>query len=458
MITLADSVLLDGAVLDDGSPDPPGALTVTWSVVSGPGVVTFSDASSVDTTATFSATGTYILRLTVDDSELSASDQLSVTVNSAHAHTIQVPQDQPTIQAGIDAAQDGDLVLVSSGTYNEALTIANKTITLASLFYTTSDEQFVDQTIIDGNGLKVITVEATAGLQTKIIGFTIQNGIEGISAFAKLDILNNRFTGHGDAIDYGSGGGGLCRNNVFENNSDDAIDLDNDSEAIIEDNVIRNNDDDGIEIRLYEYSGPTLNIIIRNNIISGNGEDGIQLIDYPDVSDRVFLIEGNLITGSVDAGLGLMDNRDSNEDFRAASIPERIHLLNNTFVDNDHSLTGGDNLIALNNLFVNTTNIALKGVDGDSIAAYNLFWNNGTDTQSSNMDMSTTLFADPLLDSNYQLQLGSPAIDAGTAQYVLASGEIVLDLPPSAYFGAAPDLGAFESNYFTSIYIPLLKK
>jgi parallel beta-helix repeat protein len=415
---LADSVLLDGAVLDDGSPDPPGALTVTWSVVSGPGVVTFSDASSVDTTATFSATGTYILRLTVDDSELSASDQLSITVNSAHAHTIRVPQDQPTIQAGIDAAQDGDLVLVSSGTYNEALTIANKTITLASLFYTTSDEQFVDQTIIDGNGLKVITVEATAGLQTKIIGFTIQNGIEGISAFAKLDILNNRFTGHGDAIDYGSGGGGLCRNNVFENNSDDAIDLDNDSEAIIEDNVIRNNDDDGIEIRLYEYSGPTLNIIIRNNIISGNGEDGIQLIDYPDVSDRVFLIEGNLI----------------------------------------HSLTGGDNLIALNNLFVNTTNIALKGVDGDSIAAYNLFWNNGTDTQSSNMDMSTTLFADPLLDSNYQLQLGSPAIDASTAQYVLASGEIVLDLPPSAYFGAAPDLGAFESNYFTSIYIPLLKK
>lgn len=232
-ITLADSVLLDGAVLDDGSPDPPGALTVTWSVVSGPGVVTFSDASSVDTTATFSATGTYILRLTVDDSELSASDQLSITVNSTHAHTIRVPQDQPTIQAGIDAAQDGDLVLVSSGTYNEALTIANKTITLASLFYTTSDEQFVDQTIIDGNGLKVITVEASAGLQTKIIGFTIQNGIEGISAFAKLDILNNRFTGHGDAIDYGSGGGGLCRNNVFENNSDDAIDLDNDSEAII---------------------------------------------------------------------------------------------------------------------------------------------------------------------------------------------------------------------------------
>ena len=112
-------------------------------------------------------------------------------------------------------------------------------------------------------------------------------------------------------------------------------------------------------------------------------------------------------------------------------------------------------MIIRNNLFVNTTNIALKGVDGDSIAANNLFWNNGTDSQSSNVDFSTTLFADPLLDSDYQLQRGSPAIDAGTAHYVLASGEIVLDLPPSAYFGAAPDLGAFESN-FTSIYTSYL--
>ena len=84
------------------------------------------------------------------------------------------------------------------------------------------------------------------------------------------------------------------------------------------------------------------------------------LIDYPDLSDRFLLIERNLIQGNAMAGLGLMDNGDTSEDYRAASIPERIHVYNNTFVDNDHALTGGDNLIALNNLFVNSTTLATK--------------------------------------------------------------------------------------------------
>ena len=87
----------------------------------------------------------------------------------------------------------------------------------------------------------------------------------------------------------------------------------------------------------------------------------------------------------------------------------------------------------------------MKEVDGDSIAAYNLFWNNGTDNQGSNVDNSTTLSADPLLDIEYHLQQGSPAIDAGAA-YFEWQGETVLDLPSNAYSGAAPDLGMYESN------------
>jgi hypothetical protein len=349
---------------------------------------------------------------------------------------------------------DGELVLVSPGTYTESIVLSGKTITLASEFFTAQDPTLIEQIIIDGGGSIAITVEASVGPGTKITGFTIQHGDDSISASGELEVLHNRFIENGDAIDY-EGGGGICRYNVFENNGDDAVDLDGPTQAIIEDNVIRNNGDDGIEIRLHDYAGSLLNIIIRNNTISGNDEDGIQIIDYPDLSDRFLLIERNLIQGNAMAGLGLMDNGDTREDYRAASIPERIHVYHNTFVDNDHGLTGGDNLIALNNLFVNSTTLATKQVDGDSTAAYNLYWNNGADDQGSYLDPATILYADPLLSSDFRLQPESPAIDAGTTFFQWL-GETVLDLS-SRFSGEAPDLGAYETYVLSSvIYLPLV--
>jgi hypothetical protein len=84
-ITLGDGATLDGTVTDDGLPDPPAAVTVTWSKTSGPGTVSFGDSSAVDTTASFSAAGTYILRLTADDSALTAYDEVQITVVSGAA-------------------------------------------------------------------------------------------------------------------------------------------------------------------------------------------------------------------------------------------------------------------------------------------------------------------------------------------------------------------------------------
>ncbi len=90
-ITLPTStVTLDGTVTDDGLPDPPALVTTTWSQVSGPASVTFGDETAVDTAATFSASGTYVLRLTADDGALSAFDDVSVAVNEPGQVTMSV--------------------------------------------------------------------------------------------------------------------------------------------------------------------------------------------------------------------------------------------------------------------------------------------------------------------------------------------------------------------------------
>src|SRR5216117_3063270 len=82
VITLPGIATLTGAAIDDGLPIPP-VLTTTWSQVSGPGTVSFSNASALISTATFSASGPYVLRLTASDGALAASDDVAVTVNPA---------------------------------------------------------------------------------------------------------------------------------------------------------------------------------------------------------------------------------------------------------------------------------------------------------------------------------------------------------------------------------------
>jgi hypothetical protein len=81
-VQLGTAAVLTATFADDGLPSPPGVPTFTWSKIGGPGTVTFADARSPRTTATFGEAGSYVVRFKADDGALNASDDVTITVVS----------------------------------------------------------------------------------------------------------------------------------------------------------------------------------------------------------------------------------------------------------------------------------------------------------------------------------------------------------------------------------------
>ena len=91
-ITLPNSALLAGTVTDDGLPEG-ATVSACWSLVSGPGNVSFATVCSPNTAATFSAPGTYVLSLEATDTLLTSHSEVTIVV-----------QPQPVNQAPIVSA------------------------------------------------------------------------------------------------------------------------------------------------------------------------------------------------------------------------------------------------------------------------------------------------------------------------------------------------------------------
>ena len=357
---------------------------------------------------------------------------------------VRVPADHGTIQAAIDAATDGDTIVVSPGVYSESLVISGKALTLVSMHFLAGGSETIDETIIDGDGGEYAVRVSGAGTGSTISGFTIRNADDGITADVPFTLTHCNVTETSDGIDY-EGGGGLVRYCRFTGNRDDGIDLDGPTAATIEHCVISDNGDDGVEIRLHPYTGETLATHIRDCRIERNGEDGIQLIDYDTMSDRTFLFEGNFIVDNAMAGIGCMASANTREDYTGAPIPEAIHVSGNTFAGNSHHLTGGGNLLAANNIFTRAGVLAVSNAVGNSQLARNLFWSNPIDYRNANVEAGTTLQTDPLLDADMRPSEGSPATDAGVT-HVAWGDSTVRVVAPAEYCGPAPDLGAWESE------------
>ncbi|MCP4580458.1 MAG: T9SS type A sorting domain-containing protein [candidate division Zixibacteria bacterium] len=146
------------------------------------------------------------------------------------ATIINIPDDYTTIQAGIDSSVDGDTVLVQPGTYVENINFNGHNIVLGSLFLTTGDASYIEQTVIDGNSAgSVVTFESGEDSTAAIRGFKLLHGYNhmggGIYCHSSSPLISNNIITLNVTDDYGLGVGiylsnhhGKIHGNIIKNN------------------------------------------------------------------------------------------------------------------------------------------------------------------------------------------------------------------------------------------------
>jgi hypothetical protein len=350
------------------------------------------------------------------------------------ALVIQVPGDQPTIQAGINAAVNGDTVMVAPGTYVENINFNGKRITVAS-------SGGAKATIIDGGQVdSVVTFASGENRGSVLKGFTLQNGATGFegggivissSPTVMKNIIKNNIAcngGGGIGIAFASP---LVKQNKILNNSQRSncfggiggggISIRGESSAEIIKNVISTNtwqSGNGGGITLFAAGAP----LIQNNKIVGNTavtQGGAIWV----VNAGGELIVQNLIhknTSAKGAGIYL---------FAGSTGPI---LVNNTIANNNGSSLGSALYTNGSGTAVKIVNNVLIGESGQN-AVYcdptfgsqpptftdnDAFSANGTGlagTCAGQSGQNGNISADPLFTSkkDFRLMPGSPAIEAG---------------------------------------------
>ena len=333
---------------------------------------------------------------------------LSFSLPALAGKIIHVPKDQPTIQAGIDAASNGDTVLVSPGKYYENINFSGKVLKVTS-----SGGPGV--TIIDGNQAGAVVSFMNAGTgQATISGFTIQNGsFGGVSIFNSSPlVLGNVITGN--CSDQGGvqvqEGAPIIKGNLINDNglaqgctNFAGVYVIYDSGTQVLGNVIVGNQGGGIYLL-----GGSSNDLIMQNTVTGNLGPGFTSVNTPST-----LVQ-NLISQNHGAGITWFN--------------PPITLINNTVANDSQSevfaTLMNSQVTMQNNLIVGTNGqsaVYCQGTDtppsanSNDVLAENAPSYGGTcpDPTGTNGNISADpLFVD-LLSANYHIQAGSPAIDAG---------------------------------------------
>jgi hypothetical protein len=395
---------------------------------------------------------------------------LLFTVSAVAGNIIHVPANQPTIQAGINAASNGDTVLVAPGMYNEDINFFGKAITVAS-----SGGSAVTTISGTSNG-PVVQFISGEGSGSVLRGFTVQNGkantspsfygggvlIQSASPTVVRNVITaNQAAAGGNGIAVLGGSPQILNNRITHNIQDPGTTLGyggggilviGTSSPTITGNTISNNSTtaNGGGVVLYSVTNGAM--LMSNTVSYNSGNDGGGLWIYN--SQSVRLIQNVIVHNAGRNGGGLSLFPFQSTGFVA---------VNNSFAAN--SATAGSavdvfgpdtGVTFFNNLMIGGSGFDAVYCDGTggSVFSHNdaYEFQNGDfgGTCANQSNVNGNIAVNPLFvsKSNYRLKGGSPAIDA--------ADNSAPNLPSTDYIGnpriingnggttAIVDMGAYE--------------
>ena len=346
-----------------------------------------------------------------------------------------------TIQEMIDAADEGDIILVEAGTYVENIDFGTKNLILRSV-------AGPELTIIDGNASgTAVLINGGQTANTILEGFTITGGTGWWNGTERV--------GGGIAVrDYSSP---TLRNLI-----------------ITENQATGPGEPAGGGITIFMYSNPYLeNIIISNNTSKWGG--GLAVVESAPTFKNVEILGNNATT----TGGGIYIGVRSNPRFDRVNISENtatyyggagfIHdhsrpWFNRVTIKENVCASGGGGLIINDGSNINIINSIVWGNLPDQLQLWvapeyessvlNVAYSDVQDGElgiglgdgilhwlEGNMD------DDPVFgEDGFELDPESQCIDAGIP-YFEYDGVVWVDISEEEYFGLAPDLGYWESNF-----------